>query len=154
TLALERTVFRFAHAARLAEIDVAGQFANDKDIETGHDLGLEARGIGQLRVKNRGAQVGEQAQRLAQAQNRLFRAQFPRQLVVFPVAHRSEQNRIGVFGQLEGRRGQRVAVQIVRSAAHRRGLHFEIEARSEERRVVKYNNLVNRDIYMTIVLNG
>ena len=43
--ALERAVGRAAAAARLAEVDVAGQLADDQDVEPGDELGLQARGV-------------------------------------------------------------------------------------------------------------
>ena len=45
-LAGERAIDRNAHTARLAEIDVAGQFADDQDIESGHHLRLQRGGAG------------------------------------------------------------------------------------------------------------
>jgi hypothetical protein len=55
-------------AARLAEVDVAGQLAHDQDVEPGDDFGLQRRGVGQFRVEDGRAQVGEQAELLADAE--------------------------------------------------------------------------------------
>jgi hypothetical protein len=63
-----------AHAARLAEVDVAGQLTDDQDVEAGNDLRLQCRGIGQFRVENGRAQVGEQVQILADAEQAALRA--------------------------------------------------------------------------------
>ena len=64
-----------APSARLAKINVAREFADDQDIEARDQFGLEAGGIDQLLVANSGAEIGEQAQVLAQAQNGLLGAQ-------------------------------------------------------------------------------
>jgi hypothetical protein len=53
---------------RLAEIDAAGQFAHDQDVEAFDHFALQRRGIGQRRIADRRAQVGEQLQVLAQPQ--------------------------------------------------------------------------------------
>ena len=79
-----------APSARLAEVNVTGEFADDQNIQPSHQFGLEAGRVSQLRVANRRAEIGKQAHVLAQSQNGLFRAQRAVQLVVFPVAHRAE----------------------------------------------------------------
>jgi hypothetical protein len=56
-------------AARLAEIDAARGLAHDHDVEAAHQIGLQRGGIHQ-RVEHHGrAQVGEQAEILAQPQD-------------------------------------------------------------------------------------
>ena len=82
-----------AAAARLAEVDVAGQLADDEDVEARDQFGLEAGGVGQFLVADGGTEVGEQAQGLAQAENGLLGAQRAVQRVVLPVAHGAEQER-------------------------------------------------------------
>ena len=64
-----------APTARLAEIDVAGELAHDQDVEPGHDFGLQRRRGGKLRIEQRRAQVGEQRERLADAEDSLLGAQ-------------------------------------------------------------------------------
>jgi hypothetical protein len=80
-----------AHAARLAEVDVAGQLADDQDVQAGNDLRLQRRGIGQFRVENGRAQVGEQVQILADAEQAALRALFTRQAVPLRPTDRTEQ---------------------------------------------------------------
>jgi hypothetical protein len=80
-----------AHAARLAEVDVAGQLADDQDVQAGNDLRLQCRGIGQFRVENGRAQVGEQVQILADAEQAALRAFFTRQAVPLRATDRTEQ---------------------------------------------------------------
>ena len=121
-----------AATAGLAEVDVAGQLADDQDVQAGNQLGLEAGGVHQLFVANGGAEVGEQAQVLAQAQNGLLGAQRAVQLVVLPVAHGAEQHGVGFFGELQRGFGQRVAVGLVGGTADQGGFHFQrqVQARS------------------------
>src|SRR5690606_3176683 len=102
-----------AYTARLTEVDVAGQFPDDQDIQPRHDFRLEAGGVRQLWVQNGRTQIRKQAQRLAQAKNGLFRAQLAGQRIVLPVAHRAKQDRVGVLRQLEGAVGQRMTVLFV-----------------------------------------
>ena len=124
-LALERTVRALAHAARLAEINVAGQFADDQDIEARHHFRLQSGGARQFRVQNRRTQVGEQAQVLAQAQNRLFGTELALQVVVLVVADGAEQHRIGRLGQGQRAFRQRVAVGGIAGAAN--GRRFQLK---------------------------
>ena len=124
-LALERTIRAFAHAARLAEIHVAGQFADDQNIKSGNHFRLQRRCTSQLRIQNRRTKIGKQIQVFAQAENCLLRAQRTFQCVVFPVADRAEQNRIGFFRQLQRAFRQRMAVRCVSGTANRRSFHFK-----------------------------
>ena len=55
-------------AARLAEVDARGQFADDDDVQTGDDLALQAGEIGQRVKALRRAQVRKQVHLLAQTQ--------------------------------------------------------------------------------------
>ena len=54
-------------AARLAEIQVPGQLAQDHDVQSLDDFALERRGFHQLGKQKRGPEVREQPQRFAQA---------------------------------------------------------------------------------------
>ncbi|MPN05572.1 hypothetical protein SDC9_152823 [bioreactor metagenome] len=121
-----------ALAARLAEVDVAGQLADDEDIQTRDQLGLEAGCTDQLLVADRRAEVGKQAQALAQAEDGLLGAQRAVELVVLPVAHGAEQDRVGFLGQLEGGLGQRVAVRVVGGAADEGRFHLQIQVQGVE----------------------
>src|SRR3546814_10395351 len=55
-------------AAWLAEIDAAGQFTHDHDVEAADDVGLQRAGLDQRVEAFRRTQVGEQVHFLAQAQ--------------------------------------------------------------------------------------
>ena len=57
-------------APGLGEIDAAGQFAHDHDIQSADQFRFERRGSHQLRVGERRPQVGKQGQFRAQGQQR------------------------------------------------------------------------------------
>ena len=63
-----RAVLQGHDLLRLAEIDAAGELAHDDDVEALDHLALQGGGVGEGRVADRRAQVGEQAEILAQAQ--------------------------------------------------------------------------------------
>src|SRR3990167_4038610 len=117
---------------RLAKVDVARQLTDDEDVQARNQLGLEAGGTDQLLVADGGAEVGEQAQVLAQPQNGLLGAELALQLIVLPVAHGAEQHSVGFFGQLQGGFGQGVAMGVVGHAAHQCGFHFQREVQGLE----------------------
>ena len=114
-------------AARLAKIDVARKFAQDQDIQPGHHFRLECRCIDQFLIDNRGAQVGEKIEFLAQPQNGLLGTLGPFERVVLRVADGPEQDRISLLGQCKRRRRQRVPRRLISGAANGRLLHFQLE---------------------------
>lgn len=89
---------------------------------------MQAGSFNQLRKNLGRAQIGEQAQFLAQAQNGLLRTLGARQLVVLPTAHGAEQDGVGFASQLQRGRGQWITRNVVSSAAYRRLLDFQLEA--------------------------
>jgi len=121
-----------AAATRLTEVNVTGQLADDQDVQARDQLGLEAGGTDQLLVADGGAEVGKQSQVLAQAQNGLLGTQRAVELVVFPVAHGTEQHRVGFLGQFEGGFGQGMAVCVVGGPADQGGLHLELQVEGVE----------------------
>jgi hypothetical protein len=94
--------------------------------------GLRLDACHQLLVADGRAEVGEQAQVLAQAQDGLLGAQRAVQLVVLPVAHGAEQHGVGGLGQLQRGFGQRVAVGLVGGAADQGGFHLELQVQHVE----------------------
>ena len=74
--------------------------------------------MGQFLVADGGAEVGEQAQGLAQAEDGLLGAQRTVQRVVLPVAHGAEQDGVGFLRQLERGGRQRMAGGFIAGAAH------------------------------------
>ena len=87
--------------------------------------GFRLDACGELLVADRRAEVGEQPEVLAQAEDGLLGAQRALELVVLPVADRAEQHRVGRLRELERGLGQRVAVRLVGGTADRR--LFELE---------------------------
>ena len=120
--------FGLALAARLAEVDVARQFAQDHDVQAGDHFVLKGRGIGQFFVQQCRAQVGEQAQFLADAQQPLLRPHRPRQRVVLRPAHGAEQDGIGLPGERQCCLWQGILGRVVAGAANGRLLHFDLHA--------------------------
>src|SRR5262249_57529297 len=68
--------------SRLSEIDVAGQLANDHDVESRYHFRLQARCADQFRKQQRRTQVREQSEFLADAQYALLRPLQPGQRVL------------------------------------------------------------------------
>ena len=60
-------------APGLAEIDAAGQFAHDHDVETRDDLRLQRRGVGERGVDDGGTEVREELHLLPEAEQRPLR---------------------------------------------------------------------------------
>ena len=75
----------------LAEIDAAGELAQDDDVEPVHHLALEARGFRQRRIADRRADVGEERELLAQPQQRRLRPQ--RRTAPCPISARRPRRR-------------------------------------------------------------
>ena len=65
-------VFERHDFLRLAEIDAARQLAHDHDVEAFDQLALQARGVGERRIADGRAEVGEQVEVLAQPQQAGF----------------------------------------------------------------------------------
>src|SRR5262249_37149640 len=86
--------------ARRAEIDPAGQLAYDHQLETGDELTLEARRVGECVEYHGRTQIGEQIHLLAQPQDAALGTQLERQLVPFRPTHGAEQH--GVAGERLG----------------------------------------------------
>ncbi len=101
-----------------AEIDVAVQFAHDQQVDLPGHFGAQGRQVLKAGKHRRGAQVGKQGERLAQAQDRLFGPQVPLKVVARRIAHRAKQDGIARLAQRQGLRRQRVAMQAIRGAAH------------------------------------
>ena len=79
----------------------------------------------QLLVADGRAQIGEQPEVFAQPEDGLFGAQRSFELVVFPVADCTEQDRVGLLGQRQGGVGQRMALGVVGCATYQCGFHLE-----------------------------
>ena len=88
-----------------AEINPAGQFAHDHDVEALDQFGLQAGGIGQRRIHHRRAQIREQAEILAQPQQARLGPRLIGHAVPFGTADRAEDHGIGGFRLGHGRVG-------------------------------------------------
>src|SRR5437764_9772532 len=84
----------------------------------------------ELFVADGRTEVGEQAQVLAQSQDRLLGTELALQLVVLPVADGAEQHGVGLLGELQRGLGQRMAVAVVRDAADIG--YFQLELQVED----------------------
>ena len=104
--------------ARRAEVDPAGQLADHHDVETVDDLGLERRGVGQHREEHGGAEVGERAEALPQAQQGPLGPLRVLQALPLGTADGAEQHGVGVERRLQRLVGQRNAEPVDRRPAH------------------------------------
>ena len=120
-----RAVRQGGDLLRLAEIDAAGELAHDHDVEALDQLALQGRGVGEGRVADRRAQVGEEAEILAQAQEARLGADLVSDIRPFRAAHRAEQDRVGGIGPRQGRVGERLAMGVDGAAADEVALDLE-----------------------------
>ena len=127
---VEADSFAVAHfnAARLAKVDVAHQFADDHDVQAGHHFRLQRRGVGQLGVEDRRAQVGEHVHLFANFQQTALRTLFARQHIVLGAAHRAQQHGVGFQRQLQRGVRQRHASGVHRATANQAGFGFNRQA--------------------------
>ena len=113
----------------LAEVNVTGQFAADENVEAVADnLGLDRARVSKRLVHLRRAQVDKQAERSAQAEQRLLRTLGARHIVPLGAAYRAEQHRIRILADLDGLIGQRDAILVDRAAACEDLLEIELVA--------------------------
>ena len=101
----------------LAEIDAAGELAQDDDIEPVHHLALEAGGVGERRIADRRADIGEQAELLAQAQQPRLRPHVIGHGIPFRAADRAEDDGVAGARLLHRRVGDRDLVGVEAGAA-------------------------------------
>ena len=88
----------------LAEIDAAGQLAHDQDVEALDELALQRGGVGERRIADGRAQVGEQAEILAQPQQAGLGAHVVGDLVPLRAADGAEQHGVGRLRRAPSRR--------------------------------------------------
>ncbi len=116
------------YAARFTKVDVTGQLTHDHDIQTCDDIALQSRGLGQRIKAQRGAEIGKQAQLLADAEQAALRAHRIIQRLPFRAADRTEQDGIGLMCFLQRLGGQGGAGLVIGRAADERMLRFELHA--------------------------
>ncbi len=112
----------------LAEIDAAGQLAHDHDVEAVDQLALQRRGVGERGITDRGAQIGEQLEVLAQPQQPGLGPLLVRNAIPFGAADGAEHHRVGLKRASHGRVRDRLAMGIVGRAADEVGLGLDGDA--------------------------
>ena len=110
---------------RLAEIDAAGQLAHDHDVEAVDELALERGGVGERGIADGGAEIGEQLEILAQAEQPGLGALVVRHAVPFRPADGAEHHGVGGERLFHGGVGDRLAVRVVGAAADEVGLGLD-----------------------------
>ena len=109
----------------LTEINAAGQFAHDHDVEIFNDLALQRGGVSQSGIADGRTQIGEEGQILAQAQKARLGAHIIGNGIPFGAAHRAEQNSVSRHGQGHMLFADRLAMGIIGRAAHKAALEIE-----------------------------
>ena len=110
-----------------AEVDAAGELADEEQIDALEDLGLERRGVAQRRQHRDGPQVGVDAEFGAQTQQRGLRTH-RRVRPPLRTADRAEQDGVGRETSGEGVGRQTVAVRVDGGAAERQVFERELVA--------------------------
>ena len=130
--AVDHRVDRFFHAVdgalllRRAEVDAAGQFAHDHEIETAHELGLQGRRILEPGKHPDRAQVRVQLVVAPQQKERVFRTLRERLSFVFGQSDAAEENRRAALADRARRIRQRRQALRERRAADRRFDAFDV----------------------------
>ena len=101
----------------LAEIDAAGQLAHDHDVEAVDPVALERGGVGERRIADRGPEIGEQLEILAQPEQPRLRPLVVRHAVPFRPADRAEHDGVGGKRAFHGGVRDRLAMGVVGAAA-------------------------------------
>ena len=108
-----------AVAAGLAEVDAAGELADDQQVGAGDALLAQRAGAHQRRARADRAQVGVEAHPLAEAEQALLGARVVGVgRVPFGTADRAEQDRVGGLAGVQHLVGEGDAVGVDRAAAH------------------------------------
>ena len=117
---------------RLAEVDAAGELADDEDVEALDELALERGEVGEGVEALRRAEVGEELEVLAEAEEAGLGADVVGHLVPLRAADRREEDGVGGLRLLHRRVGDRLAVGVVGAAADE--LLLDIEGTAVARR--------------------
>ena len=89
-----------AHFLTLAEVDAAGQFAHEEDIDTLNQVGTQRHMFGQRRVDAHRSQVGEQAEVLPHLQQTLFRTNRGSRVRPLRATDSRQEDGVGLLTQL------------------------------------------------------
>ena len=112
-------------ARLLAEVDAARQLANHDEVHPGEFLSLERRRGRELRVHRHRTHVGEQSERLANAEQPLFWTNRGARIVPRGAAHSAEEHCIARATDGDRRIGKRITRGVDRRAADQRRCHLE-----------------------------
>src|SRR6185503_7043959 len=99
------------------EVQTAGQLANDEDVDAFEALGAQRRAGGELGERAHRAEVGPQAERLAQPEQALLGADLGGRVVPGRAADGAEQHGVGAATGGERVVGERRAVGVDRCTA-------------------------------------
>src|SRR5262249_6971897 len=121
---------RAPHAplARLPEVDAAGELANEENIHPFEELGFERRGRDERRLRDDGAEIGEELQLAAQPEEGLLGTDAALWVVPLRSADGTEQDGVAGFGELQALGGERGAVAVDSAAADEPVAEVEGEA--------------------------
>ncbi len=120
-----------ADALRLAEIDVAGEFAHDQDVQPDTTSGLQRRGVGQFRIDHAPGAGWRTGRVPCAGRGSPARGAWRARSVSY-FGSPTEPNRIASASlrQRERRLRQRMARRVVARAADRRLLDLELQRRA------------------------
>ena len=116
----------FVNAAGRAEINAAGQFTDDHQVEAFDTVSLQAGGVDERGKAESGAQVCKYVEALAQSEEARFRALVPGGARPFRAADGAEQDGVRFAGTGEGLVRKRDAMRIKARAADEAGLDDDI----------------------------
>ena len=103
--------------APVAEVDAAGELADDEHVDAFEQLRPQRRGRDERRMDGDRAQVREQPEPAAQREERLLRADGRRRIGPLRAADRAEQDRVGRAARLDVLGPDRDAIGVDRGAA-------------------------------------
>ena len=112
---------RLRPALGLAEVEAAGELADDEEVHAGHALGLERGEAGEGGDGGDGAEIGVEAEGLADAEEALLGADLGVGVVPLGSADGPEQHGIGLLAGGEGGVGEGGAVGVDGAAAEELG---------------------------------
>ena len=103
--------------ARLAEVEAAGELADEEDVDARDAVRLQRRRAGEGRVHAHRAEVRVEAERLAEPEEALLGAHLGARVVPLRAADGAEQDRVGALAGRERLRRERVARRVDGRAA-------------------------------------
>ena len=103
---VEAAARRALDAARLAEVEIAEQLADDDHVGAADDLGTQGRGVEQSLACLDRAQIGVDAERFAKPEKTFFGPLVGGEHVPLGAADRAEEHRVGAQASLAGLGGE------------------------------------------------